>query len=171
MQMWGYLAIHAKRWDYRPSPEAVTALIEYLQSQGIIGPAETGHEDAFSIGPKCDEELGFDGIYISIRSTPHLQIGCGPLEVACKHCGAEIADWPELFSQFFETDEEPTHECADCGAKAPVTQLDYRPGAAFGYFVLTVAEPGADEPNTKSPVWAEMERILGTELAHTYYML
>lgn len=169
--MWGYLAIHSTQWDYRPSTEAVSALVKYLQSQGVIGVREQGENDQYSVGPRCNEALDNGGLSIQIRFTPHLQIACGPHEVVCKHCGAEIDDWPDLFEQFYEREEEPVHRCAECGVQTPITQLDYNPGVAFGYFMLTFVQSENVEPDTRGSVWREMERILGTTLTHTYYML
>jgi hypothetical protein len=92
------------------------------------------------------------------------------MDVACRHCGTEMTEWPDLFTQFFETNQEPIHPCATCGARTPITQLDYIPGAGFGYFMMTFSEAYGD-PRTDSVIWTEMERILGTGLRHASYSL
>lgn len=169
--MWEYIAIHAARWDYQPSPGQITACLKYLQEQGVLGPLHPGESDRYAVGPKCEELLGVQGDWATISVAPHLFIECGPLEAACPHCGAEVDNWSELFGLFAETETEPDHLCPGCRHATPLTGLTYSPGAAFGYFMITFTEAGALQANTESPVWAEMERLLGTKLTFTYYLL
>lgn len=169
--MWGYVVIHPERWEYRPLPPQVTACVEFLQGQGVLGSLTPGTGDQYAVGPKCEELLGFEGDWATVTASPHIRIECGPLEASCPHCGAEISNWSDLFSRFCESGQEPEYLCTACQTRTPTTRLTYIPGAAFGYFMITFTESRALEAKTESPVWAEMERILGTRLIFTTYML